>query len=337
MCPGGPPCPCLGPADVPCRAFRVSSWSPAMSLRSLVQHPHGPCRLPCPGDSSAGTASVVASRGAPRGLHSPCPASWALQPWSQVHSARHLFWERCPHLWPAAQPRTRGTSHLPWGQPLGHPRNPRMGLAPRCWCLPLVLVAPPCWRAAWGRGGPCVTLEGHLRNEGGEGGQKLALSLPPLPSGSPPSPLHPQILQIPSRPRAPSPRFSVDARNGASSPRRPPHPRLEAQILSLCWSLGCHTRNVTRAEFPPVSPWRLRCGRAAAAGIHPRGRTGRESRQRCRCPRLLPAVAFAVLSSPHTKPRSWHPDALQHAPKFKPLGCQIKPRVSYEPKIILGL
>lgn len=324
--------PCLqGVLVVPCHVPEVPCPS------RPCQHPHGPCRLPCPGDSSVGIASVVASRGAPRGLRSPCPASWALQPWSRVHSARHLFWERCPHLWPAAQPRTHGTSRLPWGQPLGHPRNPRMGLAPRCWCLPLVLVAPPCWRAARGRGGPCVTLEGHLRNGRGGGGQKLALSLPPLPSGSPPSPLHPQILQIPSRPRAPSPRFSGDARNGASSPRRPPHPRLEAQILSLCWSLGCHTRNVTRAEFPPVSPWRLRCGRAAAAGIHPRGRTGRESRQRCHCPRLLPAVAFAVLSSPHTKPRSWHPDALQHAPEFKPLGCQIKPRVSYEPKIILGL
>lgn len=219
----------------------------------------------------------------------------------------------------------------------GAPLQPKDGAGSPVLVPPPVLVAPPCWRAAWGRGGPCVTLEGHLRNEGGEGGQKLALSLPPLPSSSPPSPLHPQILQIPSRPRAPSPRFFGDAQNGSSSPRRPPHPRLKAQILSLCWSLGCHTRNVTRAEFPPVSPWRLRCGRAAAAGIHPRGRTGRESRQRCRCPRLLPAVAFAVLSSPHTKPRSWHPDALQHAPEFKPLGCQIKPRVSYEPKIILGL
>lgn len=174
--------PCLqGVLVVPCHVPEVPCPS------RPCQHPHGPCRLPCPGDSSVGIASVVASRGAPRGLRSPCPASWALQPWSRVHSARHLFWERCPHLWPAAQPRTHGTSRLPWGQPLGHPRNPRMGLAPRCWCLPLVLVAPPCWRAARGRGGPCVTLEGHLRNGRGGEGRSWPCPCHPCPPAAPPA------------------------------------------------------------------------------------------------------------------------------------------------------
>lgn len=195
MCPRGSsgsfswPCRCA----LPCLrgVLVVSCHVPEVPCPPQpCQHPHGPCRLPYPGDFSAGTASAVASRGAPSGLRSPCPASWAPQPWSRVRSARHLFWERCPYLRPAAQPRTRGTSCLPWGQPLGHPGRPKDGTGFLVLVPPPGAGGPPMLKGSSGFGGPCVTLEGHLRNgeggaEAGPGPATPALRQPPQPSPSP--------------------------------------------------------------------------------------------------------------------------------------------------------